>query len=687
MSGLAWHALPARARAPALDPRHDAFAGWAEATDFNDAQLPGRSGPPQALWLMLELREPAPDQLDPPCAWLHQRAAELPPNWLRLPDSYAQPLLGLESLRFCTALANPDFIRALGDAGRLASQPADLRERLLEIRAAIDRYEIALEGDWWEAATAWETLPRVPGDPLVPLVIGIIDDGLPFAHQRLSWRAADGSRHSRFLSLWNLAARGAPDPQWGSGEVLDQARLDQAIALASDAAGHVDEDAAYALLDMGRLLRHRATHGAHVADLACGMPPPAQAQHGPAIVGVQLRPMESTLCISAGAHLFDALRFVVERADRAGAERIVVNASLGNIAGPHNGSSMFEAAVDALIALRRRPGLTPVELVLPEGNSHLSRCHARARLEATKGMALQWRLRPDDGTSSYLETWLLPEQAGAIAMDWRLTPPGGPALDLSFTLPPSAATPAQEWALRDAEGRTLALFGLHPDPANGNHALGLLTVAPTAPYGPWTYAAPSGAWALDLRQHAGSAPLACSVYSQRDEKSFGHPGRGRQAVLEDKGCDQVYDELGWPRLQDRGDCLIRRAGSINALACGTQVEVVGGLTRQPDGSLAPAPYSSVGLPSDPRANLRKLAISEDSPVLRGIHAAGCRSGSVVALSGTSMAAPQHARRLGQSAAAKAAVPPLALDHNGVARSFVEPDAEQERRSALRRGKP
>jgi hypothetical protein len=99
---------------------------------------------------------------------------------------------------------------------------------------------------------------------------------------------------------------------------------------------------------------------------------------------------------------------------------------------------------------------------------------------------------------------------------------------------------------------------------------------------------------------------------------------------------------------DQPPCHVKRAGLINAIATGERAVVIGGFLRK---DYRPARYSAGG-PITPKQggtldpNLRKpdaLAVSEDSKVHAGVLAAGSRSGSVVALNGTSVAAPQITR--------------------------------------------
>jgi hypothetical protein len=668
------------------DPRCDAFTTWAFETGFRDGMPAGSQPKPvEAVWLMLRLRDRSGQ---PAIAWLLAQAKSLPPGWLRIPRQYSLRIKGLDRAHYCTALASPRFIQYLKDPGLVPAR-GPVGRVLKAIREGIERYEIGLQAAGWN--DVGQALPAsTPAlQPLPPAVIGVIDDGLPFAHERFSWIDGKGARHTRFLSLWDQSAPDASDPRWCLGRVISGAQMDAAMQQASTAHG-VDEDAAYHHAGVAHLLRHRITHGAHVADLACGEPPPSSPSAAPAIVGVQLRPMESTLCISPAAHLFDAIRFVIAQADAAcgGPTRpIFVNASVGNIAGPKDGHSMFEAAVDELITLRKSTA-APVEVVLPEGNSYLSCCHAWSEINADSALALDWHIRPDDGTSSYLEIWLRPkgfskhpQKKFKLAVMLTLTSPQG--LNCKVELTTRSRSSSVEKILRDANGNVIAVLGLHARPANGRHWMGLVTVAPTAPYGPWTHCAPAGSWRVTVETGSTSDALYCNVYSQRDEKSFGHRGRGRQAVIED-GIDRVYDGQGKRILED-GNSYRRRVGTINGLATGKDTRAVGGVMRSTgDCPLVPASYSAVSIPEDLPAQLRRtLALTDDTVVLSGIHAAGTRSGVTVALVGTSTAAPQQTRALarGQLGGGPAQVE----DFNGTARILLIPSGDLAKRSKRRLG--
>jgi hypothetical protein len=154
--------------------------------------------------------------------------------------------------------------------------------------------------------------------------------------------------------------------------------------------------------------------------------------------------------------------------------------------------------------------------------------------------------------------------------------------------------------------------------------------------------APSGTWTVELQNRSLGAGDLIEAWVQRDDTPFGFRQRGRQSFL-DAPCYRRFDEQGREivRDEDQPPCHVRRAGSTNAIATGEKPVVVGGFVLK-EGRLAK--YSSRN--SEGAAPVpRYLAPSDDSEVYLGVLAAGTRSGSLVAMNGTSVAAPQVARRI------------------------------------------
>jgi hypothetical protein len=484
-----------------------------------------------------------------------------------------------------------------------------------------------------------------------PVVMGIIDDGIAFAHER--FRDGAASR----VEFWWLQdgpyqTVASPVPY---GRELKKDKIDALINLCTHA-GVVDEDALYrhaGLIDM-RVPGHksaawRLAHGTHVMDLACGFDPNPGRNDRP-IVCVQL-PARVTADTS-GANLtpysIEAIDYILDRADRIGAALgagrlpVVINFSYGKLAGPHDGTSELEAFIDQRIAEREALG-SSLDVVLPAGNSHLLRGHAPVSFSSkTQSVALHWRVLPDDRTPSTMEIWL-PWRAGGLGpsrMSVTVTPPGGPE-----SHPPLGETPGSLVVLQ-SNGNTLCELQYSHSPAPTDRGLFLVTLQPTADLAPAAAIAPAGVWTITLKNASLGKNDIVNARIQRDETLYGHPRLGRQSYF-DEACFSRYDHAGRAREDDDPTCLVRRMGTLNSIATGRRSVVAGGFLRR---ERVPAPYSAagpitpqLGAPPPHRAGPDAMTVSDDSRVHSGVLAAGSRSGSVVAMNGTSVAAPQLAR--------------------------------------------
>ena len=684
--------------------RQDAYLHWALKTQFRDGQ-PQRSAAGLAwVWVLLQIKDSTVH------GFVRQTLALA--AWIRVPAHYASQPAWLEESSYCTACVSMDFLHWLAADDEAAPSARDAA-LLKGLGALIERFEIGFAAETppvpFDAAQQPTTVSADHPSGPVRVVVGVIDDGLAFANRRFCTLDSARQRHTRLLSLWDQgAALHASAGAWGSGRVHLRADLDGYFLVGGRGAAF-EEEKVYQQAGY-KEVRHRVTHGTHVMDLACGADALQGAEPAAHIVAVQLPPVAvaDTSCASMTPFFLDAMHHVLAQADAATAADnrlcpVVINLSMGNIAGPHDGSSMLESAVDELIALRRRAlgegesdadaDASAMQVVLPEGNSLQSRTHAWAAMAPATEFALDWVLQPDDGTSSFLELWMQPRldiksESDRVVFEVSLQPPGDlPACVLR--LDTASVNRSVVSALSDSAGRTLATLGLHALPANGSLPMALLTVAPSACYGPWDYQAPSGRWCVTVR-NLGQAAW-CNAYVQRDDVAFGRRGRGRQGVLED-GRYLRYDSRGAPELLDSANTFVRRSGTMNGLATGNLVRVIGGLERQADGTLKAAlKYSAVDIPTRHLSKQlkRRLALTEDSPLLHGVLAAGSRSGGLVALSGTSMAAPQWSRVLAQrfltDKSATRAPTPKVKDANGIARPMLPVAPELNRRSRLRRG--
>jgi len=594
---------------------------------------------PEWFPVILQLAVPAPAFAAG--AWVSPPPADWA-TWIRVPWIYARPPANLGAMSFCTATVKRKFFQ------RLRFDSA--------LRRTVLRFELCLPLSFdTDTVILPEPVPMIANPPDA-VVTGIIDDGLAFAHEQ--FRLPDGS--TRVEYFWNQDDPAAATIGLGYGRELrkrvfmGQPGMDAHMAN-STYNGLMDEDQVYASIgvidyrrDGRKGLGRRAAHGTHVMHAASALAPGDVAADRP-LVCVQLpsRAVADTSGTSVARHVFDGLVYILKRADRIAVQRgvlwlpTVVNVSFGNIAGPHDGSSILEAAIEELITLRAAgPRPKPLTVVFPSGNAHLARCHARFRLRAAQPQrVLDWRVQPDDATPSIMQIW--PRRTGLPPrIRIRITPPGGgtsPWIDVGETFIWHDGTSV----LCAATNLGAATTGAGP--------LAQVWIAPTVTHNPNRVVAPSGLWRVRVRRRGPGPGFRVWAWIQRDDRPFGYPIRGRQSRFEHDRYGVRHPVTGRHVEADSPASHVKRGGSMNAFATGAQTVTVGGF-RGSDWRIW---KHSAGGPL-PAAGLQKpdaLAISEDSVAHHGRLAAGTRSGSMVAMNGTSVAAPQVANWLVEQAAA------------------------------------
>jgi hypothetical protein len=647
---IAWRAAAGSHRAPGIvDPYYERAA----ATDFSYYGKDVKWFPVLIELHGLTVREFASGR------WHPRRRQGAWSKLIRIPPAYIGRRANLNGIRFCSALVRREFFKHLTGSSRL--------------NQVIRRFELGLPvklhsplgGGSGAAAMLMGVAP--PGK----VVTGIIDEGLAFAHSR--FLRGSGTRIEYF---WDQGEPNPnPLPNWDYGRELTKGDVGAVWGIdhwlnACTYAGLVDEDEVYrrtGFVDFGqpghKATARRGSHGTHVMDLACGYEPAGAPADRP-IVCVQLpaRTTEDTSGATLGPQVIDALHYIVDRAARIAAANggaalpIVVNLSYGTLAGPHDGTSLLEAAIADLAAAHQAERGVPLQVVLPAGNSYLSRCHARFSLAAGMARSLHWRVLPDDATESSLEIWLPYPIAGGAP----------PRVRVRVTSPAGDATPwiaeggGYEWA---TPGDVLCKLRYYTPLETGTRGCIVVSLPPTASHDPELAVAPSGTWRIRVRNPGSAAIQDIDGWIQRDDTPYGYPVRGRQSRFDDPSYRR-FDDGGREIEVDDPASYVKRAGTINAIATGTHAVVIAGSRRS---SRKQAKYSAAGpivnpapgQPNGPDA----MAVSEDSDACGGLLAAGTRSGSVVAMNGSSVAAPQIARWI---AGEWAALPPRAGDRAAVA---------------------
>jgi hypothetical protein len=619
------------------DGRVDAYMVWADITEFTDIKR--NSADIQWVPLLLELKEG--DSAEK----FAEDAAKGFGRWIRVPQVYRRPAARLDNTRFCTAAVTKKFFQVMRKS---RNHPLLRRIRRFEMGLPTMRPD---DGEFPVPDAGRDYGERV-------VVVGTIDDNFAFAHARFRDRKPGSMRIDYF---WMQDPDQGPVGGFGYGREISAASIGNWLEGAT-IAGVVDEDAVYRTAGY-RDVRKRLAHGTHVMDISCGEKPEELPQRSPRMVCVQFPSRDNWGAMPLGAHVLDGLRYILDRADRIARGKkngkakaaVVVNLAHANLAGPHDGSSMLESAMDDLIA-NRQSDEYPFEVVLPAGNNHLSRCHARFTLEAGESQVLEWRILPDDATPNFLEIWLTSDTpAGSIEI--QVTPPGNRE---SESMKQGAVN-----ALRTADGRVLCTVVYLDHAANGDGRLILLAVAPTSTHRrrQGGAEAPSGVWRVRVRQRKGAhGPTPINAWIQRDDPVLGQLPYGRQSRFDDANYVRFETPSGRPNENDGPErSYVKRAGAINAIATGTKPIVIGGFRRS-DGKAAPyagsGPVPPEGPLPDPeemdfRLGPDALAISDDSAVQHGVLGAGTRSGCVVAMDGTSVAVAQITRWVASQMAAGA----------------------------------
>jgi hypothetical protein len=501
----------------------------------------------------------------------------------------------------------------------------------------IARYEFALP------LRSGDTDPFVPvARPPRPgrLVVGVIDRDLAFLHTAFRRRrAGEGRGSTRIVAFWDQAtsARGA---RWrrpegfGYGRELDQWAIDDLIALA-DRQG---EEAVYRSLGCmvgpdGRL--SKTAHGTFVLDVAAGLPeaepwpgdakpvrPDAACEADLIFVSLPDLGAKDTTGASPGAHLLDGVRYILDRAGEGA--RVVINLSVGIQAGPHDGSSLFEQALDEL--LESRPD---VKTVVAAGNGAKARTSATGLVECATVGGLVWQIRPQDVTDSFLELWLRSADA-KTGVQIRLIPPGVSLKpDEGWVAPGECGV----WCAQ-TDGPPLAGVDFREKRPRRpkSDAMALLCVAPTlrslSSAGHWRPTAPYGGWAIEVRAREGA--VAVDAWVQSDEPPIGFSQPLQSFFAEATGALKI----------DAGN-------TLNGIATGTKPVVAGACDLA---SLKTTSYSSREEGSG--AGRSTGAVSFFAPADEtsgaagaGLWAAGVRSDTRVRLSGTSVSAPVVTRHL------------------------------------------
>lgn len=296
------------------------------------------------------------------------------------------------------------------------------------------------------------------------VVVGIVDYGCDFMHD--NFRNSDGT--SRILAIWDQNGRSGPDSPFGYGELYSRERINRALQ-------EIDPYESLGYAPQGQT----GTHGTHVMDIAAGngqgtgMPGTAPNADiifvdtnnsdvpwtGPEVVGADF---------GDSVRLLEALAFIFEM---AGDRPCVINISLGTNGGAHDGSSLVEQGIDAMVS--ERPNRA---VVIAAANSFNDGIHAEGTIAEGDFADLSWIVAEEDRTDNELEIWYSAKDEFRL----ELIAPDGRSLG-SVNLGGSGI-------LEDNGITFLFITHRRSDPNNGDHTIGIFMEDRLA----------SGAWTLRL---------------------------------------------------------------------------------------------------------------------------------------------------------------------------------------------
>jgi subtilisin family serine protease len=403
----------------------------------------------------------------------------------------------------------------------------------------------------------------------VGVVVGIVDYGCDFAHE--NFRNADGS--TRLLAIWDQYASGSSGP-FGYGKAYTTADINAALKKANP----------YAALGYGPPVEEvDGTHGTHVMDIAAGngrgTNTPGNAPKADLIfVEISTTDIEQTVgdvarqSFGDSVQMLEAVKFIF---DQAGDRPCVVNVSLGTNGGPHDGTTLVEQGLDALIHAKPNRAV-----VIAASNSYADGIHAAGSVAPGGSTDLVWRT--DLGRwGRELEVWL----DGKTQLAVELIAPDGTSLGV--------AEPASNLTL--ADGNQLAIFVSNrlSEPNNGDNSISIYVAA----------GVPGGDWLVRLHHRVGPAAdfHAWIEREDREQSSFGGT--------------------------------LDNSHTIGSISCGREVIAVGSFDAHKS-AMPLSWFSSAGPTRDGRSKPEVSAPGHEVVAARSRSKTGTTK-----MSGTSMAAP------------------------------------------------
>ena|GEM_PF-2742764 len=448
--------------------------------------------------------------------------------------------------------------------------------------------------------------------------IGVIDDGCCLAHD-----AFRSPGKSRFVAVWDQDKQATDDPIYWDKSIDVPYGVElrigavEALFTQQPAIGEAAERAVYETILRPEWGMESRRHGAGVLHVLSAA--------NERMIFVQL-PGETVADSSGGSlgvYLLDGVRYIVEqtqilaRRERREHWTTTINVSLGSIAGPHDGTTIIEAALAEIASDGK------VRIVLAAGNTSGKRVHGMRSIRRRDPGRFDVMVPPDNPRESFVEVWLPAHDIEGTLLD--------PA-DFTIVVVPPDGSPSPKIGV-DQALRLVAGSGAQAGVvfcrrvSQGKHGtMMLLALRSTRVRGETRFAhAPYGVWSINV---SSKSQRAADVHAwvERNDLIVGRRRPQQAFFVDDPESPYVDDRL-----------------TLSSIANGANVIVVGAYQMHDE---TVADYSAQG---PTRGTARRgpdfLGPSDESAALKGVQVPGFYSGSMSRMSGTSVAAPHVARWL------------------------------------------
>lgn len=372
---------------------------------------------------------------------------------------------------------------------------------------------------------------------------------------------------------------------------------------------------------------------------------------------------------------------------------LVINLSFGMQAGAKDGSGLFERLVRLLVSGRD----APTDIVMPAGNDNLNRGTARALVGETKNVTkygdiepdetftLNWRVPPSDRSSNFVELWFPAiDPSTKTNIEFCVIPPGVTENDDMWHKVigrnGDKGEPLNQFFEPNLLGGAMRLYRVFRPQSTSLEirprvVIGLM---PTEFFGSMAdeppVLAPAGLWTIKVRSEGAAINVSAHIQSDQDIR----PGRGRQAIrsyfdlekydahTDPEGShpnvptgmpqDSVYLARAfgdhYVHLDDwENQGAVQRKGTNNAIATTPSIHVIGAyrVSDRTASAYSATVENERFQEGESRGRttpvIAALLPGDDSPMHLGMLGAGSRSGSVVALQGTSSSSALATRKI------------------------------------------